>query len=101
MEKLIRVSAEKSFKSYVGRCKNLLRQSEKIHLEGLGEAIITAIKVGDSLLSQGYVYLEKFETGLSEDTDFPKEKAVLILIKSRNYDRACQEFDLGKNKKAN
>ena len=101
----VRVSHGKPHTVYVGASKEILKDTGSVELHGLGEASSNVIRAAEMLCSLGYATLDKFETMSVNEQDRnaisrSKNKVVIRLTKGPNFDKAYNDFQSSRTKKA-
>ena len=89
--KEVRVSHGKPHTVYVGASKEILKDTGSVELHGLGEASSNVIRAAEMLCSLGYANLEKFEPDRN-GTLRSRNKVVIKLVKSPNFEKAYNDF---------
>lgn len=95
--KEVRVGLSKSYTSYVGASKEILKDTNTVELHALGDATANAIRAAEMLCSLGYATLEKFDTLSVSEPDRAgvsrnRTKVIIKLTKAAGFDRAYNDF---------
>jgi Alba len=99
--KEVRVGLSKSYTSYVGASKEILKEKGSVELHGLGEATANAVRAAEMLCSLGYATLEKFETLSVSEPDRAgvnrnRNKVIIKLSKASGFDKAYNDFKISR-----
>ncbi|CAG9324121.1 unnamed protein product [Blepharisma stoltei] len=95
---IIKVSVKRGYASFVYQSKEVLKTHETVALHGLGEATANVVRAAEMLCSNGYTTLENFQTLSVPETDREgisrnRNKAIITLRRSSNFDQICEEFE--------
>lgn len=108
---VVQISAKRDPGFYVFLCKLFLLDFPEIELHGLGDAINTGVKVGETLTRFGYTTIKKIQTttlapettGTTEGKDQKREpkkgkkaKLIVTLAKTNNFNKLMENFKIEK-----
>jgi hypothetical protein len=90
---VIRVSGQRVANSYLRDARERLK-TDAIELHGLGAAIASAVRIADTLTSQGYAVIDRVATESLQHEEESKPsvpKIVVRLVKAATFDQAMEE----------
>ena len=95
--KEVRVGLSKSYTSYVGASKEILKDVGLVELHGLGEATANVVRAAEMLVSLGYANLDKFDTLTVSEPDRAgvsrnRNKVIIKLSKAPTFEKAYNDF---------
>eukprot|EP00331_Platyophrya_macrostoma_P021341 CAMPEP_0176447778 /NCGR_PEP_ID=MMETSP0127-20121128/25276_1 /TAXON_ID=938130 /ORGANISM="Platyophrya macrostoma, Strain WH" /LENGTH=122 /DNA_ID=CAMNT_0017834373 /DNA_START=15 /DNA_END=383 /DNA_ORIENTATION=+ len=98
----VQISAKKDAGFYVFIAKLFLLDFETIELHGLGDAITTGVKVGETLTRYGYTVIQKIETQTLQPTEETekgqrrgkKAKLIITLKRSKDFPELIKKFKI-------
>ncbi len=98
----VQISSKKDAGFYIFIAKLFLLDFDTIELHGLGDAITTAVKVGESMTRFGYTVIQKIETLTLAPSDEnekgprrgKKAKLIITLKRSKEFPELIKKFKI-------